>query len=244
MGEFRDYRLTIPGAIVLLVAGATICVFADPDIRTVFSGNAVKNGTPNVNLEGTAAVVSACIAFVVGSFAVGYICSVLTILLLAEPPGWFLWTWFGRSLKSLEKELEPVLIHRSTPKWKLLNPWSWVQGWRHARRRKYEVLAEAHLRLHGHASKELLDFSTRRLTAMFVAWNSTFAVIAGHNLGCFLSWLVLPTWAAAWWWTLLLLCLVAVLFAHGRIAARQQWDVFCKFMVWDVITHPPNEAKR
>jgi hypothetical protein len=226
MGEFREYRCTIPGALMLLVFGLTLCI--SPDIRD----KALEMLSGSNNLQGPVALL---LGLIVTSLALGYLFGLLTNIVFGTPG-----IPYGGIL--------PLPLNKDTMRDQLYEQIKNVEGLKHLTTAR-ELNTECMLRFHSHAPAQVLNFSTRRLTAVYVALNSIWALGFGslfvllilfvdgiRNNWCFVLALLAIVLLGAWLLCMVLLCMLLAWDAH--IAAKEQWEVFCKFIEWDVKTNP------
>ncbi len=226
MGEFRDYRLTIPGAVLLITIIITLWLAAGWSRGPFHFFPWIP-----VDLKTGAGLLAALVSLIVPGFAGGFVCSAFLVLLM-NIPGLEKLLW--RNLRSLEKNLGLPKPNSTASDRKCLAQW-----WKRRIERRKELRcakAEFHLRLHCHAPKELLDFATRRLTAMYASWSSVIAIA----LALLISKLIMiPCGARFPWGVLIGSALPVVVFVwNGYTAMRDFWDVMWKWCDWDRFTHP------
>ena len=228
MWPFRDYRLTIPGAILILVFCLTLCAgtgFRESPVKTWFPWLAVSNP------EYFTSVVGTIVALLVTNFAGGFLCYSLTMLPFVRRHG--TWLLSEQDLERIETEVTNCQLGDGTR--------------RNDSHR--EVMAEMHLRLHSHAPQTVMDFLTRRLTVGYTAYGSIWAIWIGYLFA--LAVMARNGLAVSWPLTgkhcLLILgvifaLLTPLLLRIGKQARTDVLDVLIKFLRWDARTNPPRQG--
>ena len=115
---------------------------------------------------------------------------------------------------------------------------------------KLELTTECTLRCHSHARREVLDFSTRRLTAVYIGLNSFWALIIGYLFALLIIIKNKNAYTSINWCNVLylvpmvIILLCALLLWNAYIAANEHWELLCKFIEWDVKTNQQPETKQ
>jgi hypothetical protein len=225
MGEHRDYRFIIPGAILLLTFALTVYLGSGFDENPIAWLAALGDKD-----QGAEALLSAILALVVASLAGGFICGSITIFFRGTPGTAD--TVDMEKMKTGLKDSSLTMVMRN-----------WTDA---------GLMSECQIRLHSHAPKELIEFGTRRLTSMYVSHNSITAMVMGWFIGEFaLARYVFDCDTFADICECVVfgqlvgvvsgLLFIRVLSKCAQEAQREHCDMLCKFMYWDSITNPPQQ---
>jgi len=178
MGEFREPRAIIPGAVLLTSF-----------LVTVLLGYGLPPGLKDI--EKWSGLLTVAIALLVTSYTGGFLCGTIVVA-IGNVTGCFeadlrrlakaLWDK-GTNLGEIflkEYQCEDRVTRHLRRFWSRLRPTN-------LNRARRDLVAELHWRFHSHAREELIGFATRRLTTVYTSWNCAVALIVGFALGLLAS---------------------------------------------------------
>jgi hypothetical protein len=245
MGEFREYRSIIPGTLLVFMLGLTILVASNFATKVKYFLNATGTGTQTATGTGTQTttgsqlidilkvitpVLVAIIGLFISTLAGGYLCGTLTVTIFGTPG-----IPYGGWLKNIP--LSKAYMRKKLVKALGIS----VEDRQHIA--YSESTTEASLRFHSHAPDEVINFARRRLTAVYIALNSIWALVIGFIFGL-LAIYILSKFSILGFnipyiiiLVILVILLIASLYWNAKQAAEEQWDFVCKFIEWDVETH-------
>ena len=206
MGEYRDYRYIIPGAMIILAI--FLILFA----ATVFQRNPMDL-FPNFTNTSDQLIIT-IIALLVSSFAGGYICGTITICLAPRCLNMLNPIPRGYKLDQLRKATGIKEVDSRTV-------------------RNTVILCDYYF--HSLASKGLMDWSTRRLSSVIISLNSIVAIILGIIISFTILFvnddvnsihsIVFPIVIS-----LMLIILCYLLCCNAKEANYEHWTNYCNFV--------------
>lgn len=247
LGEFRDYRNILPGAVFILFSFLPTLIIA-PSLL-------ISNS--NVDGKTLAYLIAGVLSLLISNFAAGYVFNVFVTFRMGPMflrdcrgveglPADFL-SRYKREANEVASSVQGTgflyFLTRDmcqTESKKLSDSY-----------RLNDLTAEISIRFHSHAPEELVNWQARRLTAVYVAYGSGIAAVLGTLVGavvlttqleiyvpilsgCALAIGIVKAVSIA----IFLLSFAAACFENARCATREHWDVICKFLTWDLETHP------
>jgi len=221
MGEFRDYRLVIPSAI-LVITFLSILIPADyKQILSFINDN---------ELDSISELFGLLIGLIAGGYVGGFLCGNITSN-LAPQLGIFVNNERIKQLESsfIARKLDKLLEtfgDKPEPFWQ-------------------NIMAECDTRMHAHAPKEFIDYCTRRLNAVYTSLNSIVAILLAILLAFALNDVRLFIISIGYC-KLTIICsaiilIIISLWIHAEKADNEHWRACSKFIYWDLITNPPTE---